>query len=143
MFLLQYEIVELILKLVFYLSLYNTQLHEEITPPTTKPTSSIKYISLKKLSESPSPKKSICISAGNIHLQTKHETATKAMKSSYLCLKLLELDFFSIITFNFNKQVPIIEIIIPTPAIAIGNRIGPIPPNASSNTSHIFNNIVT
>ena len=31
----------------------------------------------------------------------------------------------------FTNMVPIKEIIIPTPAIAIGSKIGPIPPKAS------------
>ena len=31
------------------------------------------------------------------------------------------------------KKVPMIEAIIPTPAIIMGNKIGPIPPKASSN----------
>ena len=32
----------------------------------------------------------------------------------------------------FTKKVPNREMTIPTPAIAIGNNIGPIPPKASS-----------
>ena len=31
-----------------------------------------------------------------------------------------------------TKSVPIMEKIIPTPAIAIGNKMGPIPPNLSA-----------
>ena len=40
-------------------------------------------------------------------------------------------DSFASLLLIFTSIVPIIEIMIPTPAIAIGNKIGPIPPKAS------------
>ena len=39
---------------------------------------------------------------------------------------------FASLELIFTNSVPINEMIIPTPAIAIGNKIGPIPPKASS-----------
>ena len=39
---------------------------------------------------------------------------------------------FASLELIFTNNVPINDMMIPTPAIAIGNKIGPIPPKASS-----------
>ena len=86
------------------------------------------------MSCNPSPKKFICIVSGNIQVTNpKQAPATITIDAQFpifkaLCTSASFASFEEILT----SKVPISEIIIPTPAIDIGNKMGPIPPKASS-----------
>jgi len=88
---------------------------------------------MEEISFNPSPKNSIFIIPGNIYFtKTKQEIAVNIIETQFpifnapcTCFSLASLFLI------FTNIVPIIENKIPKPAIAIGNKIGPIPPNTS------------
>ncbi len=71
--------------------------------------------------------------SGSIHLtKAKQEAATKAIETQLPMFKApMTWASLASLLFILTSMVPIKEIIIPTPAIDIGNKIGPIPPKAS------------
>ena len=109
---------------------------EDITAPTIRPIMTAKNTSIEVTVAGvnfPSSKIFIVISAGSIHCIMKYDATRVSIILAQLPIfyAFCTADSLASLSLTFTKKVPMMEKMIPMPAITTGNNIGPNPPKLS------------